>query len=180
MTESTSAPVQAQGQPSTPQKQASSAAGSKKKAAGAKKSASSHQSNHPKYADMIKAAIVQLNDRGGSSRSAILKYIFANYKVEPQSANQHLKVALKNGLKTNYFRQTKGTGASGSFKLGTATSSGKKVTKKKSVKSTTGSPKKTAVAKKEINIIDKRRKTKKSLIRNQQTINVTIETKGST
>jgi len=36
MTESTSAPVQAQAQPSTPQKQGSSAAGSKKKTAGAK------------------------------------------------------------------------------------------------------------------------------------------------
>jgi len=158
MTESTSAPVQAQAQPSTPQKQGSSAAGSKKKTAGAKKSASSHQSNHPKYADMIKAAIVQLNDRGGSSRAAILKYVLANYKVEPQSANQHLKVALKNGLKTNYFRQTKGTGASGSFKLGTATgSSKKKVIKSKSstsAKSATGTPKKASGAPKKKIIIN--------------------------
>ncbi|ESO86127.1 hypothetical protein LOTGIDRAFT_148180 [Lottia gigantea] len=36
---------------------------------------------HPKYVDMIKAAVASLKERGGSSRQAILKYVMANYKV---------------------------------------------------------------------------------------------------
>ena len=36
---------------------------------------------HPPVGDMIVAAIKALNERGGSSLSAIKKYIAANYKV---------------------------------------------------------------------------------------------------
>ena len=36
---------------------------------------------HPKYSDMIKAAILALKERTGSSRQAIVKYIKENYKV---------------------------------------------------------------------------------------------------
>jgi len=66
---------------------------------------------------MIKSALNSLNDRGGSSRAAILKFVLANYSLDPIQANQHLKLALKNGVKAKYFKQTKGNGASGSFKL---------------------------------------------------------------
>jgi len=88
------------------------AASPKKKAPKAKKPA-----NHPKYSEMIKAAITTLKERGGSSRQAILKYISANYKVGDNAAS-HLKLALRAGVKNGSLAQSKGTGASGSFKLG--------------------------------------------------------------
>jgi len=88
-----------------------------KKAKKTTKGKSTHGSSHPKYSEMIKAALKSLNDRGGSSRAAILKFVLANYSLDPIQANQHLKLALKNGVKGKYFKQTKGNGASGSFKL---------------------------------------------------------------
>ena len=56
---------------------------------------------HPKYVDMIRAALESLKERGGSSRQAILKYIMANFKVgnDVNSINAHLKLALKSGVK---------------------------------------------------------------------------------
>lgn len=87
---------------------------------------------HPKYAEMIKAALKALNDRGGSSRAAILKFVLANYSLDPAQANQHLKLALKNGVKAKVLKQTKGSGASGSFKLASNVESA--ATKKKSAK----------------------------------------------
>jgi len=104
----------------------------KRKKVASTKSKSSHGSSHPKYSDMIKSALKALNDRGGSSRAAILKFVLANYSLDPTQANQHLKLALKNGVKAKYFKQTKGNGASGSFKL--AVTGEGKPTKKKSTK----------------------------------------------
>ena len=72
---------------------------------------------HPKYIDMIVAAITALKERGGSSRQKILKYIQDTYKVG-ESANTHLKMALKRGVAGGALKQTKGAGASGSFKVG--------------------------------------------------------------
>merc|ERR1712141_264025 len=85
-----------------------------KKAAKPKKPAA-----HPKYSEMIAAAVGALKERGGSSRQAILKYILKNFKVGPNetSVNAHLKLALKSGVKKGALKQSKGTGASGSFKL---------------------------------------------------------------
>jgi len=71
---------------------------------------------HPKYIDMIIAAIGALKERNGSSRQAITKYIKANYKVG-DSCETHLKMALKRGVVAGALLQPKGTGASGSFKL---------------------------------------------------------------
>ena len=75
---------------------------------------------HPKYAEMIKAAVSSLKERGGSSRQAILKYIMKNFNVgkDEKVVNSHLKLALRAGVKNNSLKQSKGTGASGSFKLG--------------------------------------------------------------
>jgi len=97
MTEGTSAPVNSTASAGTPSsKQGSSAAAGKKKSAASSSKSKAHTASHPKYAEMIKAALQTLNDRGGSSRAAILKYVLANYKItEPTTANQHLKVALK-------------------------------------------------------------------------------------
>ena len=82
---------------------------------------------HPKYNDMIKAAILTLKDRSGLSRQAIVKYIKANYKVG-ENAGVHVKTALKRMLTAKLLVQTKGAGASGSFKLSEAA---KKVPKPK-------------------------------------------------
>jgi len=52
----------------------------KKKMSNAKV-AVSKKAEHPPYREMISAAIVNLKERNGSSRQAIKKYIYANYKV---------------------------------------------------------------------------------------------------
>ena len=98
---------------------ASAAVVSKKATKAVKPAAASKKepAKHPKFAEMISAAIVKLAERGGSSKQAILKYIIANYKIDEKLANQHLKVALKSGVKNGEFKQTKGVGASGSFKV---------------------------------------------------------------
>ena len=72
--------------------------------------------DHPKYGEMIAAAIGSLKERKGSSRQAILKYITGNYNVG-DGANTHVKLALKRGVVSGVLKQVKGTGASGSFKL---------------------------------------------------------------
>ena len=81
-----------------------------------KKAAPKKVSEHPKYGEMIAAGIVALKERKGSSRQAILKYIQANYKVG-DGAGTHVKTALKRGVSTGALKQTKGTGASGSFRV---------------------------------------------------------------
>ncbi|KAK6177930.1 hypothetical protein SNE40_012792 [Patella caerulea] len=97
----------------------------KKRAAG---KATKKPSNHPKYSDMVREAISSLKERGGSSRQAILKYIRANFNVgkEEKPVNNHLKLALKAGVKNGKLKQSKGTGASGSFRLGDSNKAEKK------------------------------------------------------
>ena len=90
---------------------ASPAKAPKKKAASKKKPA-----DHPKYGEMIATAIGALKERTGSSRQAIQKYVTANFKVGDAAAT-HLKLALKRGVASGQFKQVKGAGASGSFKL---------------------------------------------------------------
>lgn len=91
-------------------------------------------SSHPKYSEMIKKAITALAERGGSSRQAIQKYICANYKVDPGNAKNHLKLALRAGVKNKTLKQSKGTGASGSFRLGDKAEKAKKPKAKKAKK----------------------------------------------
>merc|ERR1712064_199844 len=67
---------------------------------------------------MIAAAITALKDRTGSSRQAILKYITANYKVDADRCGQHLRMALRAGLKNGSLKNAKESGkGAGSFKL---------------------------------------------------------------
>ena len=82
----------------------------------AKKPAVKKPAEHPTYKEMIIAAITTLKERNGSSRQAIVKYITANYKVGDNSA-LHVKQALKRLVAAKELTQTKGTGASGSFKV---------------------------------------------------------------
>ena len=105
---------------------------------------------HPKYSEMVKAAISSLKERGGSSRAALLKYIMANFQVgsDAKVVNTHLKIALKNGVKNASLKQAKGTGASGSFKLGEKPKVEKKPKAKKAPKPKAAKPKKKPAAKK--------------------------------
>ena len=100
---------------------------------------------HPKYTEMIGAAIKELKTRGGCSRAAILKYIVANYNVGANQTliNSHVKLALKSGVKAGTIKQAKGVGASGSFKLGEV----KKAAPKKAKKPKAAKPKKAAAKK---------------------------------
>merc|ERR1712226_918192 len=103
---------------------------------------------HPKYSEMIKQAVSALKERGGSSRQAILKYICKNFKVgsDESKVNTHLKLAPRAGVKNNSLKHAKGSGASGSFKLGEAA---KKVAKpKKAKKPKAAKPKKAKTPKK--------------------------------
>lgn len=72
--------------------------------------------DHPKFAEMVKIAILTLKERNGSSVQAMEKYIKANFKVG-DNARQHIKTALKRGVTNGQFIHTKGVGATGSFKV---------------------------------------------------------------
>ena len=71
---------------------------------------------NPKYTEMVEDAIKFYNEKGGSSRQAILKYITGKYLVGENAKNQ-VKLALVKSVGKGRLVQTKGVGASGSFKL---------------------------------------------------------------
>lgn len=124
---------------------ASAGASPAKKAAKSKAKAQRPKSTHPSTADMVKTAIKELKDRKGSSVQAIKKYIASTYKVDGEKFAPFIKRYLKAAVTSGAVVQTKGKGASGSFKLPT-----NKPTRPKSTKSTKRvvkkpeSPKKTA------------------------------------
>merc|ERR1711902_228829 len=70
---------------------------------------------------MIMGAIKGLADRKGASTVAIKKYIAANNKVDIVKLLPFIKKALKSMVEKKALVQTKGTGASGRFKLSEAT-----------------------------------------------------------
>ncbi|XP_037790605.1 histone H1-delta-like [Penaeus monodon] len=81
-------------------------------------SSTSAKRAHPKYSEMVAAALRALKERNGSSRQAILRFIVASFQVgDERTAGVHLKQALRRGVASGSLQQTKGTGASGSFKL---------------------------------------------------------------
>lgn len=73
-------------------------------------------SDHPKYSDMIIAAIEAEKSRGGSSRQSIQKYIKSHYKVG-ENADSQIKLSIRRLVTSGALKQTKGVGASGSFRL---------------------------------------------------------------
>merc|ERR1712226_1601794 len=93
--------------------------------------------NHPPTSAIIVAAIKGLADRKGASTVAIKKYIAANNKVDIVKLSPFIKKALKSMVEKKALVQTKGTGASGRFKLSEAT-------KKPAAKKAKASPKKAA------------------------------------
>merc|ERR1711893_66801 len=104
---------------------------------------------HPKYSVMIAAAIGALKDRTGSSRQAILKYVCANYKVDAAKAGQHLRMALKAGIKKGSLKMAKESGkGAGKFKLVKVEKPKKKAApKKKPAAKKAAKPKKPAAKK---------------------------------
>ncbi|KAK5964774.1 H15 domain-containing protein [Trichostrongylus colubriformis] len=90
--------------------------------------------HHPTYLTMIKGAVLALNESKGASKGAILKYLAQHYQLGENlpKINTHLCTALKKATNEGKIEQTKGHGASGSFKMG-ASSSKKKVPSKKKV-----------------------------------------------
>lgn len=80
------------------------------------KKASKQPAEHPKYAEMIIQALHALKDRNGSSRQAVDKYVKNHFKVGDK-ASHFIKMALKRGVENGQFINTKGSGASGSFKV---------------------------------------------------------------
>ena len=105
---------------------------------------------HPTFREMALAAVTALKDRKGSSRVAILKWIRSHYTTNETSDNRFLKLALKNLVAGGQLKQPKGTGASGSFKLGDKKPAAKKVKKpaaKKTPKKKKPSAKKPAAKK---------------------------------
>jgi 3-oxoacyl-ACP reductase-like protein len=75
---------------------------------------------HPRTSEMVANAIQSLKERGGSSLQAIKKYIAANYKVDSEKMSPFIKKYLKTAVASGELVQTKGKGASGSFKLAAA------------------------------------------------------------
>jgi hypothetical protein len=69
---------------------------------------------------MVGNAIRSLKERGGSSLQAIKKYIAANYKVDSEKLSPFIKKYLKSAVASGELVQTKGKGASGSFRLAAA------------------------------------------------------------
>jgi hypothetical protein len=69
---------------------------------------------------MVGNAIKSLKERGGSSLQAIKKYIATNYKVDSEKLSPFIKKYLKAAVASGELVQTKGKGASGSFKLAAA------------------------------------------------------------
>jgi len=73
--------------------------------------------DHPPVAEMVNTAIKSLGERKGSSLAAIKKYVAANNKVDMDRINPFIRRYLKKAVEDGKLVQTKGTGASGSFKL---------------------------------------------------------------
>ena len=80
---------------------------------------------HPKYEDMVKAAILALKDRNGSSVPAIAKYVGSNFKL-PGNFKKILSTQLKNLVKSGKLVKVKA-----SYKLGEALKKAPKKPKKK-------------------------------------------------
>ena len=72
---------------------------------------------HPRTSEMVANTVSSLKERGGSSLQAIKKHITANYNVDAEKLSPFIKKYLKTAVASGELVQTKGKGASGSFKL---------------------------------------------------------------
>jgi len=105
--------------------------------------ASRRSASHPTYSEMIAAAIRAEKSRGGSSRQSIQKYIKSHYKVG-HNADLQIKLSIRRLLAAGVLKQTKGVGASGSFRLAKSDKAKRSPGKKKKAVRRSTSPKKAA------------------------------------
>lgn len=98
---------------------ASAPAQTPKKAKASKPKKPKTAPGHPKVSEMVNTAISTLKERGGSSVQAIKKYVGAHYKVDVDKLAPFIKKYLKNAVASGALVQTKGKGASGSFRMTT-------------------------------------------------------------
>lgn len=105
--------------------------------------ASRRSASHPTYSEMIAAAIRAEKSRGGSSRQSIQKYVKSHYKVG-QNADLQIKLSIRRLLAAGVLKQTKGVGASGSFRLAKSDKAKRSPRKKKKAVRRSTSPKKAA------------------------------------
>jgi len=97
----------------------SNAAPAKKASKAKAKSQQKKVSARPPTSEMVTAAIKELKDRKGSSFQAIKKYVVSTYKVDGEKVAPFIKRYLKTAVSAGAVVQTKGKGATGSFKLST-------------------------------------------------------------
>lgn len=91
----------------------------------------STKSSHPPTSELVLNAIKTLQDRNGSSLQAIKKFIASNYKLDTSKLAPFIKKYLKNAVVAGKLIQTKGKGASGSFKLPAIAATTKDINEKK-------------------------------------------------
>ncbi|KAK9503646.1 hypothetical protein O3M35_010162 [Rhynocoris fuscipes] len=99
-----------------------------KKKTGASKPAKK-MATHPPTSQMVNAAIKELKERGGSSLQAIKKYISTTYTVDADKMSVFIRKYIKSAVASGDLVQTKGKGASGSFRLGGGDAPAKKSAK---------------------------------------------------
>ena len=120
-------------------------------------------SNHPKYSVMVESAIKALKERNGSSRQAILKYIIANYSLEPKKAATQLRLSLKRAVAVGSLKMAKESGkGAGCYKLTAPEESKKTKPKKKAEAQSVPPAKKKEKSKKKL--AKKKPETKKAQI----------------
>merc|ERR1712212_1292691 len=102
---------------------------------------------HPTFAKMVIAAVTALDEKKGSSRVAIRKYILANYKVDEKKSHLIAK-GVASGVKAKVLVQK--NGVNGLFKLAGKEKKAKKAPKAKKpvAKKAKAAPKKKATPKK--------------------------------
>uniref|UniRef100_A0A3Q2Q4W9 H15 domain-containing protein n=1 Tax=Fundulus heteroclitus TaxID=8078 RepID=A0A3Q2Q4W9_FUNHE len=113
-----------------------------------KKAASKAKKDGPSLSKLIVAAVAESKERKGMSLAA-LKKVLAGKGVDVTKANKRINTAVTKLATAGTLSQTKGTGASGSFKLAKDTKAAKpakKVVKKKAPAKAPAKAKKPAAA----------------------------------
>ncbi|XP_078048203.1 uncharacterized protein LOC144475799 [Augochlora pura] len=126
----TNTSIESESGPASPAKKSTP----KSKSAKAPQKAANKVSSHPPTSEMVNAAIKELKDRKGSSFQAIKKYISTTYSVDGEKITPFIKRYLKSAVTSGIVVQTKGKGASGSFKLPIAKAAESKGKVQKAVK----------------------------------------------
>lgn len=72
---------------------------------------------HLKVSQMVTSALTDLREPRGTSLQAIKKYIETKYNEDPAKLAPRIRKYLKSAVDSGSLLQTKGKGASGSFKL---------------------------------------------------------------